>query len=147
MIINITFSDWEAEQMKDPEFARECLLASKHYQTERRRIKKRIKARENITKGRREKSRIILSLGDGYNVLKPIRIRLECYADNDFVANWIAVGAHGYGENSEEAIENLKLAIMDDYDDLSGCAASELGSMLLKSREIIMAHISREAIP
>ena len=147
MIINITFSDWEAEQMKDPEFARECLLASKHYQAERRRIKKRIKARENITKGRREKSRIILSLGDGYNVLKPIRIRLKRYADNDFVADWIAVRAYGYGESPEEAIENLRLAIMDDYDALSGCTQSELGSMLLKSREIIMAHISREAIP
>jgi len=93
--------------MKDPEFARECLLASKHYQAERRRIKKRIKARENITKGRREKSRIILSLGDGYNVLKPIRIRLKRYADNDFVADWIAVRAYGYGESPEEAIENL----------------------------------------
>lgn len=72
----------------------------------------------------------IRDLGDeNYNLAEPILITIEEYLDEDVViASWPEIEAFAEGATETEAIGNLKLEILDLYEELIGSDPSELGA-------------------
>ena len=73
----------------------------------------------------------IRDLGDEtYELTEPLLITIEEYSvDDTVIASFPEVEAFGEGITETEAILNLKLAILDLYDELKETPVDELGSL------------------
>ena len=61
----------------------------------------------------------IRDLGEeGYTLREPVQIVIEEYRDESVIARFPEVEAFGQGYSESEAIANLKIAILDLYDEL-----------------------------
>ena len=70
----------------------------------------------------------IRDLGEeAYILQEPIQIVVEEYRDESVVARFPEVEAFGEGHSEPEALANLKLAILDLYDELAEAKAPTLG--------------------
>jgi hypothetical protein len=88
----------------------------------------------------------IRDLGDPhYRLCEPILITLEWYpSEDEVIANYPEVNLFGEGVSEIEAMLNLKLAILDLYDELVQTPKDELGDLPLSWLNILKAVIDRE---
>jgi len=86
----------------------------------------------------------IRDLGDeAYVLLEPVQIVIEEYPDDSVVARFPEVEAFGEGETEPVAIMNLKIAILDLYDEMMEAPADELGKAPKMWRRILDRIIAR----
>jgi len=87
----------------------------------------------------------ITDLGsDAYNLVRPLPIIIEEYREDDVViARWPEVEVFGEGHNPSTAIQELKNAILDLYDELVDGDLSLLGDLPLAWRRILCKTITR----
>jgi hypothetical protein len=70
----------------------------------------------------------IRDLGEeGYLLRESIQIVIEEYSDESVIARFPEIDVFGEGQNESEAISNLKLAILDIYDELVISDPNSLG--------------------
>ena len=70
----------------------------------------------------------IRDLGEeGYMLLEPVQITIEEYRDESVIARFPEVEVFGEGYSESEAIANLKIAILDLYDELGEVGLENLG--------------------
>ena len=76
----------------------------------------------------------------------PLQIVVEEWPDNEFVAHWHDVEAVGFGDNKEEAINDLCESIIDLYQDLTETKDEELGKIPLRAKRILQQAIERTSV-
>lgn len=75
-------------------------------------------------------STTLFDLGaENYILKSPLTILVEEYSSGDVVARLPEMEVDGLGCTDAEAIQNLKLEILDLYDELTECDPSELGNL------------------
>ena len=72
----------------------------------------------------------------------PISIVVEEWPDHEWIAHWHDVGAIGFGESKNEAIENLTEDIIVLYEDLKSTDDEALGKLPLKAKMILLKTIT-----
>ena len=102
---------------------------------------------ENLLERPLKWSAQIRDLGNpAYALVEPIQIVMEEYLDDSVVARWPEVAAFGVGYSQTESLRNLKDAILDMYDELTGLDPAELGKEAVMWRRILrrsIKHYSR----
>ncbi len=63
--------------------------------------------------------------------------------EEGFLAAFYDANLHGCGDTREEAVSNLKDAIIDAYDRLQQLEDTELGPAILKQKQVLAHHIRR----
>jgi len=67
---------------------------------------------------------------DAFKLMEPIMVVIEEYPNEDsYIASYPELEVFGEGSTESEAIMNLKLAILDLYDDLLSTQSGELGDL------------------
>lgn len=87
----------------------------------------------------------IIDLGNAaYNLARPLSIIIEEYREEEVtIARWPEVEVFGEGHNPSTAIQELKKAILDLYDELVNGDPSLLGDLPLAWRRILSKTITR----
>jgi hypothetical protein len=86
----------------------------------------------------------IRDLGEqGYTLLEPIQVVIEEYRDESVIARFPEVEAFGEGRSEPEAIANLKLAILDLYDELAEAEPASLGKVPQAWQRVLKRLVSR----
>ncbi len=75
-------------------------------------------------------STTVFDLGEeGYNLITPLSILIEEYGENDVVARFPELEISGIGNTDAEAIQNLKCALLDLFDELTETDPDTLGEL------------------
>ncbi|HFE67510.1 MAG TPA: hypothetical protein ENJ93_09640 [Chloroflexi bacterium] len=75
-------------------------------------------------------STTIFDLGEEeYDLVTPLSILIEEYGENDVIARFPELEISGIGGTDAEAIQNLKHAILDFYDELTETDPDTLGKL------------------
>ena len=72
-----------------------------------------------------------------YRLKHHVAVVVEEWPESEFIAHWHDIGAIGYGETKEGAIENLKMDVIDLYEDLREEDESRLGKLPLRAKRIL----------
>jgi hypothetical protein len=64
---------------------------------------------------------------EGYSLVEPVQIVVEEYPDDSVVARLPEAEVFGEGNSEAEALQNLRCAILDLYDDLTEATPDSLG--------------------
>lgn len=77
-----------------------------------------------------------------YEVLKPFTA-VVVEAEDGFESSFFDANIHAYGDTEEEAISNLKSAVLDAYDHLFRLEENQLGPGPAKQRRVLVIHIRK----
>ena len=78
-----------------------------------------------------------------YEILNRIEVVVEPMGE-EFMATFFDANISAAGETDQEAVENVKAAILDTFDSLSGASTDTLGPEPLRQRELLQHLLRRQ---